>query len=61
MTYYVSSTGSIITLRASTTFPVGIVLSAFPEDSDPFNMEAVTTAAAVAGMNGDVQAYTIPV
>lgn len=49
--------GSIITLKASPTFPVGILLTEFPDDNDPFDIPDLQIGDTAMGANGDLASW----
>lgn len=49
----ISGFGLVVTIRASISFPLGLVLTQFPGDQDPLDMAAVAIAAGEMGLNGD--------
>lgn len=50
----VSGTGTVIIIRASTTFPNGLTISQFADDSDPLDIAALEIADTAMGLNGDL-------
>jgi hypothetical protein len=50
----ISGVGFQIQLVASVTFPVGITLTQFADDIDPFDIPSVKLAEASMGLNGDL-------
>ena len=50
----VSGTGTIVALKASTTFPNQLAISQFADDSDPLDMPALQIADTAMGLNGDL-------
>lgn len=50
----VSGTGTLVALKASTTFPNLLVISQFADDSDPLDMPALQIADTAMGLNGDL-------
>lgn len=46
--------GLQITLRASVTFPIGITLTQFADDADPFDSASIQLADKAMGLNGDL-------
>ena len=57
---FISGNGLIVTLTASNTYPVGIVISAFADDADPFDIPALQIADSAMGLNGDLIGWTKP-
>lgn len=51
---YISAAGFFITLVADKTFPAGIILRKFADDSDPFDFPDITVAEYGIGLNGDM-------
>jgi hypothetical protein len=56
----VSGFGSRIVLRASVTFPAGIIITQFADDADPFDIPEVQIADTAMGLNGDLVVWTSP-
>jgi hypothetical protein len=54
MTVNISGVGFTIQLLASSTFPVGLTLSQFADDIDPFDIPSIKLAEASMGLNGDL-------
>jgi len=52
-----SGTGTTAVLKASKTFPVGVLLSQFADDGDSLAFEEMEIAATAVGMNGDLIAW----
>lgn len=50
----IGSFGAKVVLRASQTFPAGIVLTQFADDTDPFDTPSVQIADKAMGSNGDL-------
>lgn len=50
----ISGFGTQITLIASTTFPEGISVTQYSDDTDPFDSASVQIADAAMGLNGDL-------
>lgn len=65
MSQDISGTGSVVSLVASNTFPAGIALTAFADDSDPFDQPSIRIGDVAMGLNGDLigwrKAVPIPV
>ena len=61
----ISGFGSIVTLKASITFPTGLPLTQFADDSDPFDIPELQIGDAAKGVNGDLvtwkKAMPIPI
>lgn len=53
----VSGFGLIVRIVADTTYPTGINISQFADDSDPIDMSAVQVADSAMGLNGDLVAW----
>ena len=49
----ISGFGSVVTLIASTTFPTGIQITQFADDTDAFDSNSISIGAAAMGLNGD--------
>lgn len=56
----VSGFGLIVTLKASNTYPVGMILQDFADDADPFDAPVMTIAEAAMGLNGDLVKWSTP-
>lgn len=54
----VSSIGLSLFIRASKTFPLGVTITAFPEDSDPGITGNTDIAGNASGINGDLITWT---
>jgi len=50
----IAAYGSELALKASNTFPVGITLSQFADDTDPFDIPSIQLADKAKGVNGDL-------
>lgn len=50
----VSGFGTILTLVASNTFPIGFLISQFADDGDPIDLPAITINGSAMGLNGDL-------
>ena len=50
--------GLVITLRASNTFPVGLVVEQFADDADPFDFPDIQVADVAMGLNGDLLTWS---
>ena len=50
----ISGFGLIVNVLASNTFPVGLLLSQFADDSDPFDIPSIQIADKAMGLNGDL-------
>lgn len=50
----ISGTGVVVALRASTTFPNGLTITQFADDSDPLDIPALQIADTAMGLNGDL-------
>jgi hypothetical protein len=65
MTQNISGFGVVVNLVASTTFPVGITITQFADDSDPVDFGSVKIADTAMGLNGDLlrwaRAVALPV
>jgi len=61
----VTGFGTIVTLVASTTFPVGFPVMSFADDADPIDAPTIQIGEGVMGVNGDLitwkKANSIPV
>lgn len=56
----ISGTGIEITLVAVPTFPAGITLNAFADDTDPLDTPEIQTAEWGMGVNGDLVIWNTP-
>ena len=56
----ISGTGIEITLIAAPTFPAGLTLNAFADDSDPLDTPELQTADWGMGVNGDLVIWNTP-
>src|SRR5215217_6416223 len=54
MAYDISATALSVVLRASNTFPVGLPISTFADDTDPLDIANLEIADAAMGLNGDL-------
>jgi hypothetical protein len=54
----ISHLGTVILLTASNTFPTGFTLSAFADDTDPFDLPELTIGEAAMGTNGDLVTWS---
>jgi len=50
----ISGYGFRVNVIASNTFPVGVVLSSFADDADPFDIPSIQIADKAMGINGDL-------
>lgn len=50
----ISGFGLIVNVLASNTFPVGLLLSEFADDADPFDIPSIQIADKAMGINGDL-------
>lgn len=50
----ISGFGLVVSLIASNTFPAGIVLTQFADDSDPVDLASIQIADKAMGLNGDL-------
>lgn len=56
----ISGTGLSILVKASVTYPNGVLCTAFPDDTDPFDFPEVTIAEYGMGLNGDLVTWSSP-
>lgn len=56
----ISSTGLSCTIKADPTFPNGFTFTSFADDSDPFDIPALTIAETAMNINGDLVTWTSP-
>lgn len=50
----ISGFGLVINILASNTFPVGLILTEFADDIDPFDLPSLQIADTAMGLNGDL-------
>lgn len=50
--------GLVVSLRASTTFPAGMVIEQFADDADPFDFPDIQIADVAMGLNGDLLSWS---
>jgi len=60
MTKILSGFGTVVTLIASNTFPIGIPLTEFADDIDPFDLPSLNIAETSMGLNGEQLAWAKP-
>jgi hypothetical protein len=56
----ISGFGLIINVLASNTFPVGLLIDQFADDSDPFDIPVLQIADKAMGLNGDLITWSKP-
>lgn len=56
--YNISGFGLTVSLIASNTFPLGLILTEWPDDQDAIDFPAVQIADATMGVNGDLIFWT---
>lgn len=56
----ISGTGLSIIVKASNTFPTGILCTSFPDDTDPMDFPEVTITEYGMGLNGDLVTWSAP-
>lgn len=56
----ISGFGLIVNIIASNTFPVGLLLTEFADDADPFDFPSLQIADKAMGLNGDLVWWTKP-
>ncbi|AUX72747.1 phage tail fiber protein [Erwinia pyrifoliae] len=56
----VSATGLSLLVQASQTFPAGILVTAFADDADPFDLPAVDIAQTGMDINGNLVSWSTP-
>ena len=56
----VSGTGLSVLVRASKTFPQGILCTSFADDTDPMDIPEITITESGMGLNGDLITYSSP-
>lgn len=57
MTTDITGFGTVVTLIATTTFPVGFQVTEFADDADPLDFASVKIADTAMGLNGDLIAW----
>jgi hypothetical protein len=50
--------GLVVTLLASTTYPVGLAIEQFADDADPFDFPDIQIADVAMGLNGDMISWS---
>ncbi len=50
----ISGFGLVVTVMASNTFPVGLPITQFADDADPFDLPEIAIAETAMGLNGDL-------
>ena len=58
--YDISGTGLSITVKASNTYPTGIICTAFADDTDPMDFPEITITEYGMGLNGDLITWSSP-
>jgi hypothetical protein len=56
----ISGFGLVVNVLASNTFPVGLLLTEFADDSDPFDIASLQIADKAMGLNGDLITWSKP-
>lgn len=56
----ISGFGLIVNVLASNTFPVGLLLTEFADDADPFDLPSLQIADKAMGLNGDLIIWSKP-
>lgn len=56
----ISGTGLSLWVYASNTYPRGVLLTGFPDDTDPLNFDDLTIAEYGMGLNGDLIVWSSP-
>jgi hypothetical protein len=56
----ISGFGLIVNVIASNTFPVGLLLTEFADDADPFDLPSLQIADKAMGLNGDLIVWSKP-
>lgn len=54
----ISGFGLVVVITASSTFPAGITLTQFADDTDPFEVPTLTIAETAMGLNGDMASWS---
>ena len=57
----ISGTGTIVRLRANITYPVGIPVTQWADDTDPLDSAVIDIAATAMGVNGNLVTWGNPV
>lgn len=60
MSFNISGFGLSINIIASNTFPVGLLINEFADDSDPFDIPQLQIADTAMGLNGDLIGWSKP-
>lgn len=50
----ISAAGTVVIIKASNTFPLGLTISQFADDSDPLDIGSIKIADTAMGLNGDL-------
>lgn len=50
--------GLVVSLRASNTFPAGLIIEQFADDADPFDFPDIEIAQIAMGLNGDLLTWS---
>lgn len=58
MTNNVSAFGARVTIKASNTFPAGVLITQFADDADPFDLPSVNIGDTAMGVNGDLVTWS---
>ena len=58
MSQEISGFGLVITLIASKTFKAGLLLTQFPDDTDPFDTSSIQICETGMGLNGDMYTWS---
>ncbi|ERR1700743_1454606 len=56
----ISGFGASISIIASNTFPIGLYLTQFADDTDPFDIPSLQVADKAMGLNGDLVVWSKP-
>lgn len=56
----ISGFGLIVNILASNTFPVGLIIDQFADDTDPFDLPSLKIAETKMGTNGDLIGWSTP-
>lgn len=56
----ISGFGLVVNVLASNTFPVGLLLTEFADDADPFDLPSLQIADKAMGLNGDLIIWSKP-
>lgn len=58
MSQDISGFGLVVTLKASNTYPIGVIINQFADDADPFDIPDIQIAETSMGLNGDLVSFS---